>query len=109
MKPLIKKVSFVTIALAICFSVISFKSTETNELELSNMDNYAIIEISSNSVSFAGPQVGWTRAVVKAAKWAWGKNYVKAAAWALCPILKTSDEILASKADMLREVRIAEL
>ena len=113
MKPLIKKVSFVAIALAICFSVFSFKSAETNELELSNMDNYAIIEMSSNSVSFAEPQASWARAavgaVVKAAKWAWGKNYVAHAALALCPIMKASDEILASKADMLKEVRIAEL
>lgn len=109
MKPLIKKMSFVVIALSICFSVFSFKSAETNELELSNMANYTIIEIGSNSVSPMDQQVGWTRVVVKAAKWAWGKNYVKAAAWALCPLLKASDEILTHKADMHREVRIAKL
>ena len=75
-----------------------------------------MVKINSNTISSAEPQASIgavARGVAKAAAKAWQKNYVKkavkAVAWAICPMMRASDEILVSKADMLREVRMAEL
>lgn len=102
------------IALTVCFTLFSFKSVETNEFELSNIDNFAIIQTSSNSISTVSKNawvVSAARAVgrgaVKAAKWAWGKNYVIAAALEVAHYIGPVQ--MTSTSDLTREVRLAQL
>ena len=102
------------IALTICFTLFSFKSVEINELELSNMDNFTIVQTSSSSISTTSKNawvVSAARAVgrgaVKAAKWAWGKNYVIAAALEVAHFIGPTQ--VASSPDLTREVRLAQL
>ncbi len=118
---LIKKVSFLTMACLLCFTLFSFKKMDTTEKQLSNLENFNQMQIYSNSDQSDKEAVsGRVKAVVRAAK-AVGESAVKAwqkssrevvyATVALWPLTRSIDDLIGLKIDNrhIQESKLAKL
>ena len=111
---LFKKGSLLTLACLLCFSLFSFKSIETNEKQLSNLENFNQVQINSNiDQPDKAAVTGLARAAGRLAVKAWQKSSREAvyAAVALWPLTRAKDNLVNLEIDnsLIQESKLAQL